>query len=198
MIRTYNCIQILLAPVHALIGVLAGLFTIGFVDSLVGYIYENFDLLITGWMVENRPKLRLVCFGTTFVVTAILAFRIWSRSQTSLPGILSAVPRFDSNPIRRASYGEIEIVSYSALFRILGNLFLCCPLQFLFALQRFRNLIPDTSTNRKRIENAYQYAAQRTWWHPITDYDDDSDAIDYLIRMRKVSYSPTKSVVKVK
>lgn len=192
MIFRYNLTQTALAPLHLLLAAFGFYFSWRFVETLIDEYVTN---LLPAQFYQHGEVITWSVAAIAIGIAFVLAFRMWLHEQTALPGILSAVPSFGS-PTRRSSSGEFALIEYSVYFRIIGNLFLLGPLQLLFCIQRFRNLIPNSSDLENRLKKWLDLARDQKRWHPTGLYAGDYDSLDYLIRMGKLDYSPTKEVVK--
>ena len=157
---------------------------------------EGFVGLVDLFSVSNSNLnwLTPVLWGAILIASAFYGYRVWSENSGMFPGVLSATPYFGKSPTNRLC--EHDLIEFSMAKQILTNIALSTCLQLLFAIQRIRNWIPDSQALRKRLDDHLLFANQQKRWHSITEYE-DREALDYLIRMGKLSYSPTKQQVKI-
>lgn len=198
MIWRYNLIQIVLFPIHLLMALGVGYLIIGFCRDRVEWLYTHGDFLLPYALYQRQTECSWVVVVLVFVISTVGAFKIWWGSDTVFPGLLSAVPLFGTNPLRRSSSMELEYVWTSVLFQVFGNILLFCPMQILFAVQRLRNWVPfyGPGNNEAILRNWYQFALEQSRWHSTDLYSDDIKALHYLIRIGKLNYSPAKDLVK--
>ncbi len=197
MIRRHNLKQSLFIPVHLVFGILGYGVCWWLFTSMTGSVFEAFEPQLPSGIHGKRE---LVAGGIAWI--AILAasyegWKLWNQGITELPGLLSEVYPH-SGWGAGAGSARFDMAAWSVEFRLFLNLILCGPLQLLAAWQRMGSRIPDTPETHARIEEWKAFAESQKGWHSESLYNRDETALERLIQMGFLDYSPTKRLVAVR
>jgi hypothetical protein len=197
MIRRYNLKQQLLLPLHLFVGIVVTWLFWSLFHDVIGLGFDRFEPQLPNSIYAMKETIG-GAFATLLVLAAMWeAWRMWRSGISELPGILEEVFPW-SNLGPGAGSGRWDMAGWSVEVRVLVHIGLFGPLQIFAAWQRLQNWIPDTPENRSRIEHWKAFAESQERWHSELLYRSDEDALDWLIRMHFLDYSPTKGLVRVR
>lgn len=196
MIQRHNLKQLLWVPVHLTLGSLGYAVCWWFFTSTGETLWDRFEFLLPHAVMKNRGTAISAITSLAILAATYEGWKLWSEDRTELPGLLSGVvPQSAWGP--GAGLGRIEMTTLAVELRLLLNLVLSGPIQMLSAWRRLLSTIPDTTENRSRINRWSHFADAQSGWHAEDLYSEDETALEWLIRMRYLDYSPTKGLVKV-
>ena len=78
---------------------------------------------------------------------------------------------------------------------ILTQIFLSAPLQWLKARDRLRSLITENPELEQRLKVLLEDIDNTSRWHSIKNYQDQSQALTYLVQMDAIQFSPRKGLI---
>ena len=191
MIAAHNRRQLALAFLSALIGVAC---------SMLAFVFFRFAARFVGtsieWsgLVESSEIIAGIAVGALF----LSGYRLWRSGighTTFVDSSLNVnVEAVSGGAMMTGVYAQR--VSVPAYF--LSQVFLAGPLQLLGAYTKIRSRIPDEPGLEARLENLLATLIEKDKWESLTDYPQQLEELNHLIRMGKLQYSPSSRKFRAK